>query len=180
MYELNKKTATKRTYRSSITNTEISTFLLKTGEDKRKWWAFEDLLSIPFIRKKAAEKLTQLYGAGLTKEDLGDFIKNQKELLRGNDPEKYEKVYSAMLNLEAISDQTADVVKQSLSLCSVYILADDEAPDSFSYQIAGKKMSDWSLDLNLQGFFLNWLTDGMIAFTKTFGSITQIASSLEK
>jgi hypothetical protein len=180
MYKLETETAEKRTYRSTITGTEIGTHLLHNGEDGAKWWAFDDLLQIPFIRKKAGEKVTQLYGVGLTKEDLAVFINKTKAVLKGNDAEKYEKAYSELLQLEAVVNETADPVKQSLSLCAVYILADTERVDTFSFTDAIEKMNLWALQPDLQAFFLNWLTDGMNDFTKHYSSITQIASTLQK
>lgn len=180
MYQLQQQTDTKRTYRSSITGTEVSTYLLHTGQDGANWWAFEDLLNIPFIRKKAAEKLTQLYGAGITKEDLTKIVSTLKTLLRSQDPEKYERAYSEVLQLEEITEQTADPVKQSLSLCAVYILSDDEQVDTFSSTLTRDKMEKWALQTDLQAFFLNFLTSGMNAYTTLYDSISQTALSLEK
>jgi hypothetical protein len=180
MYKLETETAEKRTYRSTITDTVIGTHLLHTGEDGKQWWAFDDLLQIPFIRKKAGEKVTQLYGTGLTKEDLNNFVAKTKAVLKSDDAERYEKAYSELLQLEAIVNETADPVKQSLSLCAVYILADDEQVDAFSFAAAIEKMNIWALQPDLQAFFLNWLTDGMDNFTAHYSSIMQIASTLQK
>lgn len=180
MYDLINASDNKRIYKSSITGTEVSTKLIHTDEGGGKWWAFEDLLNMPFIRKKAAESVTQLYGAGVTKDDLTSFVNKTKEILKSTDADKYEKAYSEVLQLEAITNQIADPVRQSLSLCTVYILADDEQIDTFTTAKAGEKMSAWTLQPELQAFFLNWLTDGMNAYTTLYGNITQIVLSQEK
>lgn len=180
MYTLQSETDIRRSYRSSISDTEIFTNVIYTDGNGSKWWAFEDLLQIPFIRKKAAEKVSQLYGVGLTKEDLTGFTARLKTLLKSDDIEKYEKAYSEVLNMEAVTEETTDPVKQSLSLCSVYILSDNERVDTFSFQDAIEKMNTWAMDMDAQAFFLNFLTSGMNDFTKHYKSIMQIASTLQK
>lgn len=181
MYELHTSNNTQRTYRSSVTNTEVTTSLIYTSEDGVKWWAFDDLLSIPFIRKKAAESLTRLYGAGIEKEDLTHVVNRLKELLKSNDAEKYERSYAEVLQLEEMAEKVADPVKQSLALCPVYILADDERIDTFSSTQAKTKMERWALNLDEQAFFLEWLQDGMNAYLSLSNSITQtVLSSQEK
>lgn len=177
MYELQNSTATKRTYRSSITGTEVTTSLIHTSQSGDKWWAFDDLLNIPFIRKKTAENLTRLYGAGIVKEDLLEVVKKLKDLLKSSDSEKYEKSYAEVLQLEQMADKVMDPIKQSLSLCPVYILAEDERIDTFNSAEAKTKMEKWALDPDAQAFFLNWLNDGMNAYLSLSNTISQIAST---
>lgn len=180
MYTLTDQTDIRRTYRSDITGTEIHTKLLYTDGSGNKWWSFEDLLQMPFIRKKASEKVSQLYGVGITKEDLTAFITRIKASLKGSDADRYERAYSDVLQLENIINDTADPVKQSLSLCTVYIMHDTERVDTFSFADATNKMSLWAIDLEAQAFFLSYVTSGITDYTKLFSSITQIASTLEK
>lgn len=180
MYTLSTATDTRRTYLSDITGTEISTKLLYTDGSGNKWWSFEDLLQMPFIRKKASEKMSQLYGVGVTKEDLTGFTTRLKATLKGSETDRYERAYSDVLQLENIISETADPVKQSLSLCTVYVLHDTERVDSFSFAEATQKMALWAIDLDAQAFFLSYVTDGINDFTKLFSSITQIASTLQK
>lgn len=180
MYQLTQESELTRVYTSQITGTEVETYVLQTTpETGEKWWTFRDLISIPFIRKKAAEQVTSLYGAGITKADLDSLIASMKDLLRANDPEKYEKIYSEILQLEKLSNQTADPVKQSLSLCTVYIMADKERIDNFSMKDAANKMEQWSLQPDLQAFFLSFLTDHMNNYAKSYTELSAIASALK-
>lgn len=176
MYQLTEEKDERRKYKSTNTGTEIFTRLIYTDTDKNNWWAFENLMDIPFIRKQAAEKITQLYGAGMNEFDINDFISNSKALLKSNDPEKYEKLYSELLNFERLKEQTANPVKQNLGLCTVYILKNDEVPDVWNSSAAAEKMSAWAIDLKAQGFFLNWFTDGIKTFTRHLEDLSQIVS----
>ena len=176
MYKLQSGTDNKRIYRSSITGTEVSTSVIFTSQDGTKWWAFDDLLNIPFIRKKAAESLTRLYGAGIAKDDLLQVVTRLKELLKGNDPEQYEKSYAEVLQLEQLANQVADPIKQSLSLCPIYILSDDERIDTFSNSEAVAKMQRWAIEPDAQAFFLSWLNDGMNAYLSLSNTIFQTVS----
>jgi hypothetical protein len=180
MYQLHTSTETQRVYRSSITGTDISTSLIHTDATGNKWWAFDDLLQIPHIRKMAANNISQLYGMGFTIEDLKSFTSRLKTILRSTDQERYEKAYSELLQLESVVENNIDPVKQELGLCSVYILSDSERVDTFSTREALEKMQLWSLDLDAQSFFLNWLTDGINDYKKLYSSITQIASTMVK
>jgi hypothetical protein len=178
MYQLTEQTDKTRTYRSTITGTEVSTHLLYTDGDGKPWWAFDDLLNIPFIRKKASEQVTRLYGAGLAIEDLRTFFANHKTTLKSSDPEKYEKAYAEVLELERLTEQIADPVKQSLGLCTVYILHDDEKIDTWNPKNAVEKINTWAVDQDAQSFFLNWLTAGMNDYSKSYKELSEIASAL--
>lgn len=180
MYQLTTSTDATRTYRSTITGTDITTSLIYTDATGRKWWAFDDLLQIPHIRKMAANNISQLYGQGFTAEDLKSFTERMKALLRSSDGERYEKAYSEVLTLESIVQSNLDPVRQELGLCAVYILADDERVDTFSTRTALDKMEQWSLDMDAQAFFLTWLSDGMNDFRKHYNSIISTASLMKK
>ena len=177
MYQLTTTTDKTRSYRSTITGTEITTTLLYIDIDENKWWAFDDLLQIPHIRKMAANNISQLYGQGFTAEDLQDFIGRLKTHLKSNDPEKYEKAYSEAIALESIVANNLDPVKQELGLCSIYILSDTERVDTFSTKEALEKMERWALDLDAQAFFLTWLNAGINDYSKAYKSIMQTASA---
>lgn len=180
MYQLSTSTDTTRTYRSTITGTDITTSLIYTDATGRKWWAFDDLLQIPHIRKMAANNISQLYGQGFTAEDLKSFAERMKALLRSSDAERYEKAYSEVLTLESLVQSNLDPVRQELGLCAVYILSDDERVDTFSSRTALDKMEQWSIDMDAQAFFLTWLSAGMNDFRKHYNSIMQTASTLQK
>ena len=177
MYQIEEETAVRRIYRSTLTGTRIATKVIYTDGAGDKWWAFEDLLQIPFIRKKASERMSQLYGIGINKEDIEAMIARLKGILREDTAERYERAYSEVLNMEAIINQTADPVRESLSLCTVYIMREDEQVDSFSAQLAAAKIERWALDLDAQAFFLNWLTDSMNDLTAAYSIISKIASN---
>jgi hypothetical protein len=180
MYKIEKKTAKQRTYRNDLTGTAITTALIYTDADGRKYWAFEDLLNVPFIRKKATEYITQLYSAGITRDDLTTFLATIKRMLREDDPDKYEKLFAETLRVESILTSATEPVKQSLSLCTVYILDDDERVDVFDMAGAAKKMERWAMDPDLQAFFLNWLTDGMNNYTELYAKTSAIVSKAAK
>lgn len=174
MYKLKKETEGKREYENTLTGTRVTTSLIKIDQQGNKWWVFDDLLNIPFIRKKAAEHVTRLYGMGMTKSDLEDFITEQKETLRGSDEDKYEQLYARLLHLESMMKGT-DPIKQSLGLCTVYFLKDDESIDTWSMDVATEKMKLMEFNQELQAFFLNELTVGMGNLTQLYKSISQIA-----
>ena len=180
MYQLQKETEKKRIYRSSVTGTDMTTTLIYTDIEGRKWWGFEDLLQIPHIRRMAANNISQLYGVGFTQKDLSDFVSRSKNILKGNDSDKYEKAYSELLQLEAIAESNIDPVKQELGLCAVYVLGDSERVDFFSSSEASEKMELWSMDIDAQAFFLSWLSDGITGYSQVSSSIGQTVSQVKK
>lgn len=176
MFQLTKQEDKRRTYTSTVTGTDVTTKLIYTDKNGMDWWTFEDLLNIPFIRKKAAEKASDLYGRGFTNDDLKAFIEMQKITLKGSDSDKYERAYSEILQLEKIVETTIDPIKESLSLCTIYILGNEERIDTFSFRDAEEKISSWALDLDSQAFFLTYFLDGIVNYTKCLKDISQIAS----
>ena len=161
MYQLTAQTDKNRTYKNTQTGTEVKTSLKFVDDDGNGWWAFDDLFAIPAIRKIASQKIAQLYGIGVTVEDIKTFLEKHKQTLKGTAADKYERAYADVLNFETIVDQTADPIKQSLALCTVYVLSDDERIDTFSMQDAAEKMKLWSLKPDVQAFFLSWWMDGI-------------------
>jgi len=180
MWKLETQTDLQRTYRNSLTGTECKTMVIHTDMYGGKWWAFADLFTVPLIREIAAKKVVELSSASLTQQDLQEHIAKSKAILKSDDREKYEKAYGELLEFERICNAVADPVKQTLGLATVYILADDERPDTFDQGIAHRKMDIWHTDLNAMGFFLNWLTDTISSFVSASSSIGQIASALQQ
>lgn len=170
----------KRTYREEETNTEIYTIELYTDKQGNRWFAFEDLYQMPFARHFAAKKVIDLYGAGLSLDDVRAITKQLKVHLKGNDPDKYEKAMTEVLRLEQLSEAMADPVKQSLGLCTVYLLLDKEQIDVYSQDTMNYKMSLLAMDLDAQAFFLQWWIAIIPRYTGVLKGLSQIASSVSQ
>lgn len=164
-----------RIYRNTATETEVVTYLLREDANKNTWWTFEDLFTVPFIRQLAAKKVLDLYGHGLSPDDIRTITTQMKATLRSNAPEKYEQAYAKVLELEALTETTADPVKQCIGLCTVYLMLNDEAPDVWTNNWSAQKMTYLSLDLDLQAFFLSWWTNIMRLSGSLLKGLSQIA-----
>lgn len=170
----NKRTV--RTYRDDQTGSEITTYLLHKDKLGGTWWAFDDLFQIPFVRQFAAKQVIDMYGHGLSMDDITHMVNGLKADLRGTDPEKYEKAYAKVLELEELAKRTGDPVRQCMGLCTVYLLLDDERPDVYLNSVQGQKMTNMALDIDAQAFFLRWWTDIMRSSGKVLKGISAIAS----
>lgn len=170
----------KRTYREEETNSEIYTIELYKDKQGNRWFAFEDLYMMPFSRHFAAKKVIDLYGAGLTLDDVRAVTKQIKVHLKGSDPDKYEKAMAEVLRLEQLSESMGDPVKQSLGLCTVYLLLDKEQIDVYSQDVMNYKMSLLAMDLDAQAFFLQWWTGIIPRYTGVLKGLSQIASSVSQ
>lgn len=167
-----------RVYRDTSTDTEVVTYLLKTDKQKNTWWTFEDLFTLPFIRQLSAKKVLDLYGHGLTLDDIKTLTAQVKANLRSDSPEKYELAYAKVLELENLTETMADPVKQCIGLCTVYILLNDEMPDVWTNHVSSLKMSLLGLDSDLQAFFLSWWTGIMRHSGSLLKGVSRIASTL--
>jgi len=167
----------KRIYRNDETSTEIvMTKLYKDGQG-HTWWGFDDLLTLPFIRQMAAKRVIELYGNGLSIDDIKQYTAQLKVYLKNHqDPERYEKAYAKVLEIEQLTDMTADPVRQSLGLCTVYLLIDDERPDIYNQQTQNLKMSSLAMDIDAQAFFLRWWTDSIQRYGNLLKGLSAIAS----
>lgn len=165
-----------RLYKNSITGNDVTTYHLYTDKMKNKWFAFDDLFALPFIRQLAAKKVLDLYGNGLSLDDIKGISGELKAILKMNDPEKYEKAYAKALELENLAETMADPIKQCLGLCTVYLLFNDENPDAWSQPVQSQKMSVMALDIDAQSFFLNWWIENMRLSGQALKGLSRIAS----
>src|ERR1051326_7873545 len=102
------RTAPERIYLNSITNSECKTHVIYTDSLGQRWWSFVDLFQIPIIREVAARKVTDLYTAQVTKQDIDEHLEKMKEILKSTDGERYEKAYAEVLSFEKIVNQVAN------------------------------------------------------------------------
>lgn len=165
-----------RIYKNKVTGSELVTHMLRVDQFGNKWWAFEDLFTLPFIRQIAAKKVLDLYGHGLALEDIKGLTAQIKSILKSNNPDKYELAWAKTHELETLSETMADPVKQCLGLCTVYLLLNDENPDSYTNQVTSQKMTAMALDITSQSFFLNWWTDIMRRSGQVLKGLSRIAS----
>lgn len=174
---INGKKTECKIYKNTLTGSEVVTYLMRTDILKNKWYGFEDLYTIPFIRQLYAKKVIDLYGQGLALDDIKLITGQLKGILKSQDVEKYEKAYGKVLELENLSETLADPVKQCMGLCTVYLLFNDELPDGWSPTIISQKMTALAEDVDSQAFFLNWWTEVMRHSGQVLKGLFQIASS---
>lgn len=175
MYHLTKESETKRTYQSTITGTEVITSLLYTGTDGEKFWGFEDLFSIPTQRKIAAQRITDLFAAGVTKEEIQTSLSETKAFLKAND---YDNAITTIINLENNLSHSNDITKQANSLAAIYVLTDTERIDTINQSVIMSKIERWRTFEDEQSFFLTWLMNTIDGFTKLSGQLSKIVSKM--
>jgi hypothetical protein len=171
----NKRTT--RTYKNISTGTICKTQFLKEGKDGMKYWGFTDLYKIPYIRIAYAKHITDMYGLGLTLKDILEWCKQEKELLNGDDPEKYQKLYALVLEKEKLANYTADPIRQHLAVATVYVMFDDERIDYFSDDEAYKKLILWGADMDLAAFFLNWHHEHIV---RSIEALKKVSATVSK
>lgn len=169
-----------RTYENTRTFTQIKTTLIITDKEGAGWWGFTDLFQIPIMRISMAKHISDLYNVGLSLKDILDWCNQEKALIKGNDPDKYEKLFALILEKEKIATFTADPIKQHLALCTVYIMADDEQVDYFDEAKAEEKLKYWGGLPDLIPFFLTWHNEHIQRYMKGLEKITATVSKLEK
>lgn len=146
----------KRIYKNSATNSECVQQMCYTDKEGNKWFEFTDLISIPFTRSFAANKVTSLYSLGITPDDANQYFTKHKSTLRSKDDgEKYELAYAETLEFERKFKQATDPVFQMSSLVCVYFTINDEPIDSFSGDIQLKKMILLEAEPQMHNFFLS-------------------------
>lgn len=160
MYELTSEktegSRTVRVYRSKIHGTEIRTHLLTTDKQKNKWWTFEDLPSLPWIRNLAANKITRLFGNDLSLADIQAKMAQQRAILRSKDAEKIDKAIAHTYEIDNLATGLADPIKQAVGLGTLYLLLNDERPDVYLQSEQSVKMTILTLDPDMHAFFLSW------------------------
>jgi len=175
--EINGAVTPTRRYKNTLTGNDLTTYLLHVDKFGNKWWTFEDLFALPFIRQLTAKRVLDLYGNGLTLEDVKSITVQLKTILRSDDGEKIDRAMAKVFELENLTETMADPVKQCMGLCTVYLLFNDEMPDAWSNQVTAQKMTAMASDLESQAFFLNWWTDIMRRSGKVLKGLSRIVST---
>lgn len=181
MWQLSLNQNNKRTYTNPATNSRCEQELIKVDKEGNNWWAFTDLMTMPFTRNFAAQKITALYQLGLTKDDLDKHITELKKILNSDDKEKYQKAYANVLDFETKTEAATNPVRQMSSLVCVYYTLNDEPIDSFDGTTQAKKMSILESDPELHSFFLQHqmnLIEGFTGFLSNL-SKTSLAPTVE-
>jgi hypothetical protein len=151
-----------------------------TTQDGKDWFGFVDLSKIPYIRIAYSKHIMDLFNLGMGLKDLLEWADNMKQIIRSEDPEKYEKLYSLILEKEKLAKFTADPIKQHLALCTVYIIAEDERIDYFDEGVAEQKMKLWSADPEAITFFLSWHNERIQDYLNFFKKISRTVSDLQR
>jgi hypothetical protein len=176
MWQLTKEEGKRRIYFNSATGSQCATSNVYKDKEGNDWWSFEDLTAMPYTRTFAATKISSLYALGLSKDDLSKHISGLKTILKSNDPEKYEKAYSAVLSFESLAGNATDAIKQMSSLVCVYFLLNDEIIDSFDGNLQSKKMAILEADHHAHSFFLTSLIDLTEHYTTSLNLLSTIVS----
>lgn len=163
-YKLIKKTKGERIYSNGTV--EIKTVLIRKG-----WWAFEDLLQVPFIRQAYAKRIEDDFSYGTSALDLSKFFSQIKEVLQSKDLEKYEKVYALILKKEESILMIKDPFKQYLAQCAIYVLRPDEDINELNPEEATAKIKSWSTEESL--FFIEWYCNKLQSYYKVFNLINK-------
>lgn len=168
-----------RKYRNGQ-GSESTTEVVYKDADGNRWWGFKNLMQIPIIRKSMASYITSLYNVGLSLNDIKKWCADEKTLLKGNDPEKYEKLYAMVLEKEKIAIYTADPVKAALALATIYIMSEKERIDYFDPEESEKKLRLWLGMPEAVGFFLTWQNKHIESYMKRLDKASRTASTLER
>lgn len=155
MWKLSEEKGDKRIYINSLTGSRSVQTKVKTDNEGNSWFHFDDLTSLPHVRKFAGMKISSLYTLGLSKDDLSQHINGLKTILKSIDPDKYEKAYANILDFESKANNATDAIKQMSALTCVYFTMNDEDIDSFDQTLQAKKMAILEASPEMHSFFLS-------------------------
>lgn len=176
---LNGKETPVKVYKNTLTGSEVTIYHLYKDKFENDWWTFLDLYQLPLVRQMSAKRVLDIYGNGLSLDDVKAITGQLKTLLRGNDPEKNDRLMGKILELENLTETMADPVKQCMGLCTVYLMLNSEVPDVWNNNVMSQKMTIMAADVATQSFFLNWWTEVMEHYGMALKGLSRIASSLK-
>ncbi len=172
-----------RLYIHAITGSECRLNLLITDKDGRGWWGFQDLFNMPIMRQMLSKTISDLFNVGLTATDLKGWIARQKAILKPADgkvdPERYEKAYAQVLNMENLIAATTEPATQYLTMATIYVLSDDENIEHFTHEKVAQKLKLWEVDEELAAFFLTWYCAHTLDYIKDLKQVSEIVSRVQ-
>ena len=174
MWELSSEKEGKRIYTNSTTGSQCTQTHCYVDREGNKWYAFDNLMMMPYTRSFAASQIISLFQTGFTKEDIEKHVNEMKAALKSTDPEKYEKAYAILLDFENQAKTATNAVKQMSSLVCVYFTMNDEKIDSFIDDIQAQKLQLLAADQNMHSFFLNLQVELIESYSMHLNSLSQI------
>lgn len=179
MWQIKNDDGAKRLYQNNF-GSKCTMTMCHRDRDGNFWWQFDDLLSLPYTRNFAATKVSSLYAAGISKDDLTSHISTVKSLLKSDDSEKYEKMYASVLDFESKVNNATNAIRQMTALVCVYFTINDEQIDTFDGSLQARKMELIEADPQMHAFFLNRQTELTESYTRHLQLLSQIALPIAK
>lgn len=137
------------------------------------YYAFDNLLQMPYQRKYIFDLAQQYERIGMDKKELDVHLNDIQELCRnkadGFELEVYHKIAYIRQNIKDVWD----FQKTALLTAAMVIVTPDENIAVFDQALAEKKINEWSKDKSLLGFFLNVLQQRCSNLTEPLNGLIQ-------
>lgn len=137
------------------------------------YYAFDNLLQMPYQRKYIFDLAQQYERIGMDKKELEVHLNDIQEMCR-NKADGFElNVYSKIDYIKQNIKDVWDFQKTALLTAAMVIVTPDENIAVFDQSLAEKKINEWSKDKNLLSFFLNVLQQRCTTLIEPFNTFTQ-------
>lgn len=172
------------TYYNTQTQKEFKITQLYLGDlaqpAEKKYYIFDDIMSMPIMRKIGATKVEKLFGKEITPIDQKTFAKSVKEAIDGGmEREAMMRLWGEADRFERSADIASDSEIQYLGLASIYILEEGEQIDYWAESTGVKKIQAWKANPEMASFFLRWVNKSMDLHREAFSAFSRTVSNLQ-
>lgn len=170
------KTDQALTFTNNQTGEQISCGKIYDHSELGKFYAFDNILQMPFSRKYVFDLAQQMEKIGIEKDELADKMKTMMELIRKREQGFELEVYSIANIVHDHVKGVWDYQKTALMVASVIIIQEGENIGHFSQQDAERKIDAWRRDAAMLGFFLNTVMEKCSKVNNSFANYTHLFS----
>jgi hypothetical protein len=147
----------KLVYVNNNTGEQCSLSRVYTHPELGKFYAFDNLLQMPYQRKYIFDLAQQYERVGMEKNELDTRLSEIQELCRIKKEGFEFEVYSIAQFIRSSIKDMWDFEKTSMLIAAMVIVQPDENIAIFDQQQAERKIALWRRDKTMLAFFLNIL-----------------------
>jgi hypothetical protein len=176
MWKLKEKTEEALVYENTNTGEQVRCGRIYTHNELGVFYAFDNILQMPFQRKFLFDLAQQMEKIGIEKEELIDRMGKIQELCKDKKEGFELDIYAIAKGVEQTAKDHWDFEKTALLVTTLVVIQEGESIGYFDQAQSVRKLDLWKKDKDMLGFFLSVVSNLCSPLSKSFGAFTQMSS----
>lgn len=175
-WTLSNKSNTGLTYTNNLTGESCSLSKIWSHNELGDFYAFDNLMSMPYQRKYIFDVAQQMERIGIDKEEMISSMTDIMNLCKEKKPGFEMDVFAKAQLIQSTLKDGWDYEKTAMLTCAMIIVQEGDIIDTFNQEEAVKRLNLWSKDKPMMGFFLSIANQRCSNLINSLDPFTQMSS----